>query len=262
MVFYSSKGPLYYECSGNADHTAILFLHALGSNHHLFDDQSDRLQDAYYVIKVDLPWHGASYHPDHRLDFDEITLVLKELLDHLKVESACVSGVSLGGYLAQHLAFMHPERVEAVHMNGAHPLHMDFNRFIQAAARVHSAITHVLPKWMIYMMTSVILSTDKPSRHMVKSHFKNYARRHLIHLSEGAKYGLLKGIDKPLGLPMLMTIGEQEFGFIRRRCEKWASIDDESVLQEVSGGNHLHITQYPQASEAMLRGFIEGLKDK
>lgn len=261
MIFQSSRGPLYYECSGNREGRPVLFLHALGSDHHMFDPQKPAFELSYYLIVVDMPWHGESYTPFKRLDFDEISEVLKELLDHLQVLEVVISGVSLGGYVAQHFAYRYPKRVTAVHMDGAHPLHMGFNRFIHALARIHTLMTHVLPKWMIYMMASVILSTDKPSRKLVRSHFKRYGRKHLIHLSEGAKFGLLNAIAHPIGLPMLMTIGEQEFGFIRRRCERWAHENHSVVLQEITGGNHLHITQYPRAFEVSLKAFLEGLTD-
>lgn len=259
MIFQSSKGPLYYECSGDHKAKPIVFLHALGSDHHMFDSQKTRFEASHLIIMVDLPWHGASYIPFRRLDFNEISEVLKELLDHLEVLDAVISGVSLGGYIAQHFAFRYPERIKAVHMDGAHPLHMGFNPFIKGLARIHTLLTYVLPKWMIYMMASVILSTDKPSRKLVRSHFRHYDRKHLIHLSEGAKHGLLNAIDHPLDIPMLMTIGEREFGFIRRRCERWADGNRTVVLQEITGGNHLHITQYPHAFEASLKAFVDTL---
>lgn len=259
MIFQSSKGPVYYDCHGDRHASPVLFLHALGSDHHMFDTQKAAFGQSHFMIVMDLPWHGASYTPFKRLDFDEISAVLKELLDHLGVLEVVISGVSLGGYVAQHFAYRYPGRVKAVHMDGAHPLHMGFNFFIQGLARIHSFLTRILPKWMIYMMASVILSTDKPSRRLVRSHFKQYDRKHLIHLSEGAKYGLLDAIARPLDVPMLMTIGEQEFGFIRRRCERWADGNPDASLMEVSGGNHLHITQYPQAFEASLKAFLDTL---
>lgn len=259
MILQSSRGPLYYEFSGNQEGLPVLFLHALGSDHHMFDVQKPAFDAPYCMIVVDLPWHGESYTPFKRLDFDEISDVLEELLDHLGLPDVVISGVSLGGYIAQHFAFRYPGRVKAVHMDGAHPLHMKFNPLIHGLARIHTLLTHILPKWMIYMMASVILSTDKPSRKLVRSHFKHYERKHLIHLSEGAKHGLLNAIDHPVDLPMLMTIGEQEFGFIRRRCERWADVNQSVDLQEIAGGNHLHITQYPQAFEASLKAFLETL---
>lgn len=225
----------------------------------MFDDLKPAFEASFHMIVVDLPWHGNSYTPLERLDFDEISMVLKELLDHLGVLDVLISGVSLGGYIAQHFAYLHPGRVEAVHMDGAHPLHMGFNPVIRGLARIHTILTYALPKWMIYMMASVILSTDKPSRKLVRSHFRHYDRKHLIHLSEGAKHGLLNAIDHPLDIPMLMTIGEREFGFIRRRCERWADGNRTVVLQEITGGNHLHITQYPHAFEASLKAFVDTL---
>lgn len=262
MIFESAEGPVYYECHGHASDPPILFLHALGASHTMFKKQVDRFKNDHLIILVDLPWHGESYNPSRLLDFDEIARVLKALIDHLNVSGLVLSGVSLGGYLAQWLAHQHPDAVRAVHMDGAHPLHMPFNPLIKTLCRIHSFLTLLLPKPLIYTMASVVLSTDRPSRHVVKKHFRQYSRKQLIHLSEGAKRGLLEGIDRPLSHPVLMTIGEKEFGFIRRRCEKWDSKNPTVRLQEIAGANHLHVSQYPQAYEATLKSFLGAIKDK
>lgn len=262
MVFESSQGPLYYECHGHESNQPILFLHALGADHFMFKKQVDRFKNDYRIILVDLPWHGESYNPSRLLDFDETVKVLKELINHLGISDLALSGVSLGGYLAQWFAYRHPDLIKAVHMDGAHPLHMPFHPLIRAMSRIHSFLTVLLPKPLIYTMASVALSTDRPSRHVVKTHFKQYSRKQLINLSEGAKQGLMEGIDKPIPHPVLLTIGEKEFGFIRRRCEKWDAQNPSVLLQEIAGGNHLHVTQYPQAYEACLKSFLDSIQEK
>ncbi len=127
MKFKTEEGFIYYETYGEIENPVIMFLHALGADHHMFDGQVDRFKYDYYLILVDLPWHGMSYIPDRHLDFDEVCKSLFALLENLGIDKMIISGTSLGGYIAQYFAFIYPSKIIALHLDGSHPMHYKFN---------------------------------------------------------------------------------------------------------------------------------------
>jgi pimeloyl-ACP methyl ester carboxylesterase len=74
----------------------------------------------FEVICPDNRGVGGSELGDGELCIDAMAAELEALLDALDVERACVVGWSMGGYQAQRLAELAPERVSALALIGTH----------------------------------------------------------------------------------------------------------------------------------------------
>ena len=74
----------------------------------------DRLAEQHDVIAPDLPGFGESPRPDHVTGFDDLVLVLRDLLDALGFDRVHVVGYSFGGWLAGLLAVFYPDRVTSL----------------------------------------------------------------------------------------------------------------------------------------------------
>lgn len=63
------------------------------------------------VILCDFVFQGKSDKKGAVRNFDRHAKDVKELLDHLKIDRACISGISYGSLAAQHFAVNHPEKI-------------------------------------------------------------------------------------------------------------------------------------------------------
>jgi pimeloyl-ACP methyl ester carboxylesterase len=63
------------------------------------------------VIAIELQGHGHTPFSDRKLDFATLASDVESVMNHLKVDSADVTGFSMGGYVAYQLAIQSPKRV-------------------------------------------------------------------------------------------------------------------------------------------------------
>lgn len=110
MPFFENEGTrLFYEDTGTGK--PLVLLHGLTSNHQMFYREIGYLKDKFRIIALDSRGHGESDRPAEFTLDDHIADTIA-LLDHLKLDSVYVLGVSMGSYIAQGVAIKQPERVE------------------------------------------------------------------------------------------------------------------------------------------------------
>jgi len=81
---------------------AIVLVHGLGGDRHLWDDAARVLAKSFTVVAVDLPGHGDAPAPA-RFDADEIAARIVETARQEKLGRVVVVGHSLGGFIAAHI---------------------------------------------------------------------------------------------------------------------------------------------------------------
>lgn len=107
---------IYYAARGS--HGApLVFIHGAGDNHLLWNGQLAAFAGVAHAFALDLPGHGRSRGAglDSILAYAE---AVREFLDALGLERAVLTGVSMGGAIAQMLALEFPERVMGLGLVG------------------------------------------------------------------------------------------------------------------------------------------------
>ena len=105
------RGIEYLIAGEDAPGLPILFLHGLGGDASNWQPQLDELGALHRCIAWTMPGYGTSA-PLIQPSFVALAAAAVDLLDGLGCETACVVGLSLGGYVAQQLVLDHPDRVE------------------------------------------------------------------------------------------------------------------------------------------------------
>jgi pimeloyl-ACP methyl ester carboxylesterase len=109
------------EC-GNSGNPPLVMLHAASMGAHSWAENLDPLIENYHIYSIDNPGEGNKSELDNVLVFpanpEEVAELYKTLLDSLHVYSAVVFGASNGGFIAQNLAYYHPEKVSKLALFG------------------------------------------------------------------------------------------------------------------------------------------------
>lgn len=92
------------DLSGPANGPALVLIHALGTDLHLWDAILPLLPPTLRVLRFDMRGHGASDVPPAPYSMGSLIRDTERLMDHFALKDAVVLGVSLGGMVAQGLA--------------------------------------------------------------------------------------------------------------------------------------------------------------
>ena len=95
-------GVLHYRVIGDINKLpAIVFSNSLGTDSRIWEGVVAQLEGAYACILYDKRGHGLSDAPEAPYQIDDHIDDLNRLLDHLKVGSVVICGLSIGGMIAQ-----------------------------------------------------------------------------------------------------------------------------------------------------------------
>lgn len=116
---------------------ALILLHGTGGHAEAYLRNLEAHARHFHVYAIDMIGHGYTDMPD--VDYGPQTYVdfLRDVLDAIGAETACVSGESLGAQVAAWFAIQHPSRVDKIVMNTGMLLppdelgRRDFQEFIE-----------------------------------------------------------------------------------------------------------------------------------
>ncbi|MCC5975837.1 MAG: 3-oxoadipate enol-lactonase [Rubellimicrobium sp.] len=89
---------------GRRTPSALVLLHALGTDHRIWDGVVARLPPALRIIRPDMRGHGASDVPPAPYGMGRLVSDVEAICDALGIRDAVVVGLSIGGLIAQGLA--------------------------------------------------------------------------------------------------------------------------------------------------------------
>ena len=90
--------------------TPLLLMNGIGANLELLQPFVDALDPAIEVIRFDAPGVGGSPTPVWPYRFSGLAFLVGSMLDTLGYQRVDTLGLSWGGALAQHFAFLQPRR--------------------------------------------------------------------------------------------------------------------------------------------------------
>lgn len=103
-----------YEVEGPKDGPVLVLCNSLGATTAMWAEQRQALRDEVRVVSIETRGHGRSPVLPGPYAVADLGGDVLEVLDELGVASASVAGVSLGGAVAQWLAFEAPDRIDSL----------------------------------------------------------------------------------------------------------------------------------------------------
>lgn len=244
-----------WDVAGPPHAPAIVFLHGTRLTRSMWRAQMIGLADAYRVVAVDLPGHGALADEAFTLDAaaDAVAAAIRET----DAGRAVVAGLSLGGYVAMHLAARDAGLVRGLVLSGATAEPVAWRAVPYQALGV--ALARLPIGWL-----------DAADRWFFRSRFPAEIGGPVIaggFWYRGGGAAVLSLVGKrfvprlaAFGGPVLLLNGVYDIPF-RVSAPVFARAAPQARLVRLSGAVHLANLDQPRAFNAAVRGFMASLDE-
>ena len=113
--------PINVEIEGKSDAPPLMLSNSLGTNLHMWDDQTAALSKHFRVIRYDQRGHGKSGAPDGPYSIERLGRDVIAIMNALDIKTTHFCGLSMGGMTAMWLARHAPARFDKLVLSNTAP---------------------------------------------------------------------------------------------------------------------------------------------
>jgi 3-oxoadipate enol-lactonase len=249
---------VHYELAGRADAPVVLFANSLGTNFHVWDAQAAALADRFRVLRYDMRGHGLTDCPAGPYSIEQLGDDARALLDVLKIDSAHVVGLSIGGLVAQQLAASAPGRVRSLVL-------CDTANVIGPPGRWDDRIAAVSKGGLVSIAEAVTKGWFTPgfvaSRPDLVCGATNMLTRTPLAGYIGCCYALreadLRADDAKITCPTLIVVGDQDASTPLAAARELCAAIRGARLEVIANAAHIPAIERPEALNRLLLDFLD-----
>lgn len=226
----------------------VLLVHGAGGSHLDWPAELRRLK-GWHTLAVDLPGHGRSTGPG-RANVADYAATIVALLDALALDRVIVCGHSMGGAIAQTLAFDYPDRVAGLILIGTGAklrVHPDvLSGVLTNPGETYATITHNMwvngtPDEVLALGVSRFKALDAATVH--------------DDLEACNAFDSMSRVQE-IGVPTLVVGGTED----RMTPFKFSIFLAEQIpraeLVTIAGGGHMMALEQPEAVQVAVRDWL------
>lgn len=245
------------------DGPAIVFLHGVGGDSLVWQDQLGHFGADYRAIAWDMPGYGGSAPLDD-VSFAGLADALARLLDHLELQQPHIVGHSIGGMVAQEFIARYPNRVASLVLSATSPAFGnpdgDFQKKFVAARMAPLDAGKTMADVAADVVPAMIAKGADPEG-------VERARASMSRVSPETYRAMIKCLvtfDQrsalaDINVPCLILAGEADSNAPAAMMERMAARIPGADYVCLDGVGHLANLEQPAAFDAAVRGFLDRL---
>ena len=223
----------------------------------------------YKVVTFDNRGVAPSSSPPAPYTIDEMVTDTVGLLDHLDLPTVRMAGYSMGGWIAETLAFRHPERVEAAVFIGSCNAGTSWEKAVTTVERDLARLDTELPRWFNAVETMRYL----PNHELQQDETVDLWLSLIGDLDPWPNPGRLGQYEAALAwsldvertrrwpslsMPCLVLAFEHDVDSPPARARQAAAMIPAGHVVEVAGASHLGVFTHADAVAAAVLAFYAG----
>lgn len=242
----------------------LTLIHGVGGSSIVWFKQVREFSKHFNVLVVDLRGHGRSRdlftaYMGREYTFEDISMDVIDVLDHLEIKNSHFMGVSLGTILIRVIAELDPDRVESMTLAGAITRLNIRSRFLVWVAKVFKP---VIPFMWLYRLFARILMPNrrhKESRYIfIKEAQKIYQREinRWFKLLKNVNPLLQYQVEQNPHIPTLYLMGDEDHLFLKP-VRTLVSLNEMAELVTLQNSGHVCNVDQPEAFNKHAIRFIK-----
>jgi 3-oxoadipate enol-lactonase len=249
--------PLHYWLTGPQDCPLVVFTHGATADHRMFDPQVPVIAQHYRVLTWDVRGHGLSRPMGARFTFRKTVDDLLAIFAQLECECAVFVGQSMGGNIAQEVAFLHPERVAALVALDCTCNTLELTAFERLGVLLTPLILSLYP-YELYKRQAAAASSLRPRvRAYLYEAFSTLSKAETITVLTELAACLHYEPDYRVTQPELLLLGDHDnLGNIKKAMPLWAARDPHCRLVMVPDAGHGSNLDNPDFVNQQLLAFL------
>lgn len=251
--------PLHYRDVGQG--LPVLLLHAFPLNGAAFDKQVAALSGRYRFIVPDHRGFGASQLGEGPTEMSRIARDGLALLDALKVETAVVGGVSMGGYAAMAMLREDAGRVRGLVLVDTQAAADDEADRKRREAIAREVLEHGIELVVRDLLPKLVAEgPNSPVGREVAALMRQATPQGMAAAQQGmALRPDSKDVLARYAGPALVVVGEQDTITPPEKAKQLADLIDGARLEVIPGAAHLPNQEQPEAFNKVLDAFLSSL---
>ncbi|MGV3001521.1 alpha/beta fold hydrolase [Vibrio sp. E150_018] len=242
----------------------VVFIHGAGGSSSLWFKQIKDYRQYYNLLLIDLRGHGRSNQLlkdiiSKHYSFQDVTIDILNVLEHLNIKKAHCVGMSLGTILVRNLAEIAPGKVQSMVLGGA-VTRLDVRS--QLLVKLGYWSKNIIPYMWLYKLFAYIIMPQrgqKESRHLFIREAKKLCQKEFkrwFKLSVDVNPMMRYFRDRELPIPTLYLMGEMDYMFIRP-VKEMVKQHKFSHLLEIPGCGHVCNVEKPVEFNQYSLAFIQ-----
>ncbi|WP_028034045.1 3-oxoadipate enol-lactonase [Chelativorans sp. J32] len=249
---------LHYRTRGPEGRPVLVFSNSLGTDFRIWDDMATLLEGEFRLVFYDKRGHGLSEATPQPYAMTDHVKDVAALLDHLKVTSATIVGLSVGGMIAQGLAAFRPDLVQALVLcDTAQKIGNDdlWNTRIKTA--IESGIAPMAEGIMQRWFTPGFRSLENPDYVGYLAMLTRQSPDGYAGTCAALRDADLTESTRALKLPTLCIVGDQDGSTPPALVRELASLIEGARFEIVEGAGHLPCIEQPERTATLIRSFLK-----
>ena len=262
MLGRTGDGTCFETFGGPVAGDAVILIHGVGLNRHMWQGQTEVLAAHHQVVTYDLFGHGDSPPPPSRPSLTLLSNQLRSLLDHVGLQKVAIVGFSLGGMIARRFAMDHRERLSALAiLASAHrrdsAAREGIEKRIEETTRHGPAFTvdAAIERWFTEAFRTARPDVTERVRQWVLANDPAIYPSLYRLLAEGVEE--LIAPSDPISCPTLVLTGEEDYGNSPDMTRAIAAEIPGSTTVILPGLRHMAMMEAPATFNEPLMSFLE-----
>jgi len=238
---------------------ALVLLHCLGVDRHLWDFALPALTRRHTVLTLDFPGHGETAVPARGTTIEDLSAQLAVALDREKVAKTHVAGISLGGLVAQHFAAAYPARVDRLVLIDTTPRYTDELRAMwaeRAAAARKDGVAALVDGLLKIWFTDAFVAQNPPAVRYVRETLSRASGEGYAIACEALAAADLRARAPKIKAPTLVVCGEQDIPSFLDAARWLAREIAGAKLSWLSPARHASVLEQPEAFLRLIAEFL------